>query len=94
MVEWDVVDGRKQAERLYLPRHNNTIYQFAVSANAKEGVSSGMVWASCTLIHNKGMIDSLQEVKIDLSDINLARIDYDDGDTCIHCHFDYDYSAG
>nr|XP_050852109.1 uncharacterized protein LOC127064705 [Vespula vulgaris]XP_050852110.1 uncharacterized protein LOC127064705 [Vespula vulgaris] len=28
------------------------VYQFAISANTKKG-SSGMVWASCTVIHNK-----------------------------------------
>lgn len=30
----------------------NKIYQFAISANT-ETASSGMVWASCTVIHNK-----------------------------------------
>lgn len=29
------------------------IYQFAVSANTR-AYSSGMVWATCTILHNKG----------------------------------------
>lgn len=32
--------------------HPDKIYQFAISANTEAG-SSGMVWASCTVIHNK-----------------------------------------
>ena len=43
------------------------VYQFAVSANAIDR-SSGMIWATCTILHNKGKFnsdDSLQKVHLE-----------------------------
>lgn len=42
------------------------VYQFAVAANA-DRVSSGMIWATCTILHDKGdrtMIISLLTANI------------------------------
>ena len=40
------------------------MYQFAVAANT-EKYSSGMVWATCTILHNK-VVGKLKTVTVDL----------------------------
>ncbi len=42
----------------------NNVYQFAVAANT-ETYSSGMVWATCTILHNK-VIGKLKTVSVDV----------------------------
>lgn len=54
-MKWDVVSADKQSKFYNNLPHNNMIYQFAVAANA-ENMSSGMAWASCTLIHGRGAL--------------------------------------
>ena len=43
---------------------SNNVYQFAVAANT-ETYSSGMVWATCTIIHNK-VVGKLKTVTVDV----------------------------
>ncbi|KAJ9579351.1 hypothetical protein L9F63_024541 [Diploptera punctata] len=49
-LNWTHVPSTATVKMIEVP--DNKIYQFAISANTKNG-SSGMVWASCTVIHNK-----------------------------------------
>ncbi|XP_066999474.2 cytokine receptor [Anabrus simplex] len=49
-LDWIHVPKNETVKNITVP--DDEIYQFAVSANTKYG-SSGMVWASCTVIHNK-----------------------------------------
>lgn len=49
-LNWIHVPSTATIKTIEVP--DNKIYQFAISANTKNG-SSGMVWASCTVIHNK-----------------------------------------
>jgi hypothetical protein len=50
-LNWTHVPSNETFKRIHVPE--DKIYQFAISANTKNA-SSGMVWASCTVIHNKG----------------------------------------
>ncbi|XP_021962636.1 cytokine receptor isoform X3 [Folsomia candida] len=61
LMKWDVVSADKQSKFYNNLPHNNMIYQFAVAANA-ENMSSGMAWASCTLIHGR-VPDKLKKVE-------------------------------
>ena len=58
LLKWDVVPAEKGSRVVYhnLSNHNGEVFQFAVSANTKE-YSSGMMWASCSLLPDKGMTD-------------------------------------
>lgn len=56
-MKWDIVGAGKQSKLYDFLPHDNITYQFAVAANT-ESTSSGMAWATCTLIHGKGMLYS------------------------------------
>ena len=43
---------------------SNNVYQFAVAANTKN-FSSGMVWSTCTILHNK-LVAKLKTVTVDV----------------------------
>ena len=51
-LNWTHVSRDVTIKNITVPE--DKIYQFAIAANSKTE-SSGMVWASCTVIHNKGM---------------------------------------
>ena len=51
-LDWKEVGNETRTLNVTLPTEN--IYQFAVAANTAR-YSSGMVWATCTILHNKGM---------------------------------------
>lgn len=50
-LNWTHVPSNETFKKIHVPE--DKIYQFAISANTKNA-SSGMIWASCTVIHNKG----------------------------------------
>ncbi|KZC12905.1 Cytokine receptor [Dufourea novaeangliae] len=50
-LDWVHVSKNTTIYNMTVPDPNK-VYQFAISANTNKG-SSGMVWASCTVIHNK-----------------------------------------
>nr|CAD7434957.1 unnamed protein product [Timema monikensis] len=52
LLDWTHVSKNITIHNVTVP--DDRIYQFAISANAKKS-SSGMVWAACTVIHNKGI---------------------------------------
>ncbi|EFA12822.1 cytokine receptor [Tribolium castaneum] len=52
MLNWTVVSSNTTSKTMIVEK--NKIFQFAISANTHNG-SSGMLWASCTVIHNKNM---------------------------------------
>lgn len=52
MLNWTVVPNESTSHEMRVA--NNKITQFAISANTHNG-SSGMLWAACTVIHNKSM---------------------------------------
>lgn len=52
ILQWIFVDQNTFIKNVTVPDITKN-YQFAISANSKDG-SSGMVWAKCTIIHNKG----------------------------------------
>ncbi|XP_069693403.1 cytokine receptor isoform X2 [Periplaneta americana] len=49
-LNWTHVSRSENVKKINVPE--DKIYQFAISANTRNA-SSGMVWASCTVIHNK-----------------------------------------
>ncbi|XP_071454335.1 cytokine receptor isoform X2 [Hetaerina americana] len=51
-LNWTYVSSDTQIINITVPE--DKIYQFAISANTKSA-SSGMVWASCTVIHQKAV---------------------------------------
>ncbi|KAJ8868706.1 hypothetical protein PR048_030245 [Dryococelus australis] len=51
-LDWVHVPKTETVKLLHVQKNNT--YQFAISANS-ETASSGMVWASCTVIHNHGV---------------------------------------
>ena len=51
-LDWKEVGTDTRTVNITLPTEN--IYQFAVAANTLD-LSSGMVWATCTVLHNKGL---------------------------------------
>ncbi len=50
-MEWEEVPRDIRMKNVTLQKDG--IYQFAVAANSKR-LSSGMVWATCTILHDKG----------------------------------------
>ncbi|XP_076245773.1 cytokine receptor domeless [Calliopsis andreniformis] len=50
-LDWVHVSKNTTVYNMTVPERDK-VYQFAISANTNKG-SSGMVWASCTVIHNK-----------------------------------------
>ena len=50
-LDWLTVPRNEKIVNITLP--TSDIYQFAVAANAQDR-SSGMIWATCTILHNKG----------------------------------------
>jgi len=50
-LNWTHVPSNETFKKIHVPE--DKIYQFAISANTRNA-SSGMIWASCTVIHNKG----------------------------------------
>ncbi|XP_017766074.1 PREDICTED: cytokine receptor isoform X2 [Eufriesea mexicana] len=50
-LDWVHVSKNTTIYNMTVP-DSDKVYQFAISANTNKG-SSGMVWASCTVIHNK-----------------------------------------
>lgn len=50
-LDWKHVSSRTTVYNMTVPDPKK-VYQFAIAANTKYA-SSGMVWASCTVIHNK-----------------------------------------
>ena len=50
-LDWKVVDATHRSVNITLP--TNHVYQFAVAANSYETISSGMVWTTCTVLHDK-----------------------------------------
>ncbi|KAK7792052.1 hypothetical protein R5R35_014563 [Gryllus longicercus] len=61
LLNWTVVPANVTLKNITVP-DDSKIYQFAISANTKNA-SSGMVWASCTVIHNK-VVDKMKSVWI------------------------------
>jgi len=48
------------------------IYQFAVAANTRQ-YSSGMVWATCTILHNK-VVGKLKTVSIEVTQRDALKV--------------------
>jgi cytokine receptor domeless len=61
-LQWEEVDASVRMRNITLDKDG--VYQFAVSANAP-GRSSGMVWATCTILHNK-VVGKLKTVAVDV----------------------------
>ena len=51
-LDWVNVPADATTKNISLP--TNHVYQMSIAANTKSGYSSGMVWASCTILHDKG----------------------------------------
>ncbi len=51
-LDWRDVDADVRTLNVTLP--TSDVYQFAIAANTR-AVSSGMVWATCTILHDKGI---------------------------------------
>jgi len=49
-IDWIVVNKSDQSVNISLPSDN--VYQVAVAANT-DSFSSGMVWSTCTILHDK-----------------------------------------
>jgi len=73
------VSSSTQSVNVTLPTEN--VYQFAVSANTDK-FSSGMVWVTCNILHNKGeeeeIFNSLQKkspkIRVLFSNVNCNLI--------------------
>ena len=61
-LDWLTVDKNNHTVNVTLPTDN--VYQFAVAANTLE-YSSGMSWATCTILHNK-VVGKLKTVTVDV----------------------------
>ena len=61
-LDWIEVSSSTRSYNVTLPSEN--VYQFAVAANT-EKYSSGMVWATCTILHNK-VVGKLKTVTVDV----------------------------
>lgn len=57
-LNWTHVPKNVTIKNITVPE--DKIYQFAIAANSKTE-SSGMVWSSCTVIHNKGTLKSVNK---------------------------------
>lgn len=69
-LNWTHVPRNIQIINITVPEEK--IYQFAISANSEEA-SSGMVWASCTVIHNKA-VGKMKSVWINLSGTTFIEV--------------------
>ncbi|XP_034948371.1 cytokine receptor [Chelonus insularis] len=71
-LDWVHVSKNTTIHNITVPDPRK-VYQFAVSANTEKG-SSGMVWASCTVIHNKvvGKMKSVWINRIGSDDIDVG----------------------
>ena len=61
-LDWKHVENSNYSVNISLP--SNHVYQFAVAANTKN-LSSGMVWSTCTILHNK-LVAKLKTVTVDV----------------------------
>ena len=61
-LSWQNVEKQNRTVNITVPTDN--VYQFAVAANTRT-YSSGMVWATCTILHNK-VIGKLKTVTVDV----------------------------
>ena len=61
-LEWVNVKPEQKTMNITLPTPD--VYQFAVAANTRQW-SSGMVWATCTILHNK-IVGKLKTVRVDV----------------------------
>ena len=61
-LDWLTVDKSNHTVNVTLPTEN--VYQFAVAANTLD-YSSGMSWATCTILHNK-VVGKLKTVTVDV----------------------------
>ena len=61
-LDWETVNKTQMSLNVTLP--TNHVYQFAVAANTQK-YSSGMIWATCTILHNK-KVGKLRTVKVDV----------------------------
>ena len=50
-LDWKVVDASHRSVNITLPTDH--VYQFAVGSNSYQTISSGMVWTTCTVLHDK-----------------------------------------
>ena len=53
LLNWTHVPHNLNVKNITVPE--NKIYQFAISANTANS-SSGLLWATCTVYHNKGKL--------------------------------------
>lgn len=60
-LDWVTVNSSILIKNITLP--TTDLYQFAVAANADHGISSGMIWATCTILSNK-VVSKLKNVKV------------------------------
>ncbi|CAH0385116.1 unnamed protein product [Bemisia tabaci] len=72
ILQWIFVDQNTFIKNVTVPDITKN-YQFAISANSKDG-SSGMVWAKCTIIHNKviGKMNDVWVQKVGSTSIELG----------------------
>lgn len=61
-LDWEEVPPYKRSHNVTLIE-NDTYHQFAISANTRN-FSSGMLWASCTVLHDDG-IQRMKTIWID-----------------------------
>ena len=61
-LDWVNVVPEQKTMNITLPTPD--VYQFAVAANTRQW-SSGMVWATCTILHNK-IVGKLKTVRVDV----------------------------
>ena len=55
-LDWRVIpvgDLAKGETAVNLTMPTDEVYQVAMSANDEAGISSGMVWTTCTILHDK-----------------------------------------
>lgn len=50
-LDWMEIPGDRTVDNITVP--TNDVYQFAVAADSWN-ISSGMVWSTCTRMHNNG----------------------------------------
>jgi cytokine receptor domeless len=72
-LEWLHVSKMISAHNVTVPDPKR-VYQFAISANT-EKASSGMVWASCTVIHNK-VVGKMKTVWINHMDSTFIDVSW------------------
>ncbi|TRY70554.1 hypothetical protein TCAL_02348 [Tigriopus californicus] len=60
-LDWIIVNSSTLMANITL--NSPDLHQFAVAANADHGISSGMIWATCTILSNK-VVSKLKNVKV------------------------------